>query len=125
MARWRRRTSNLETWLRCGITPARVIDNISVEFQLWLELDNPGDRFEVRFYNSNCAAANPATTFRGGYTWEGIANGVPNPNNEWRRYQIFYPGLRNPNTNETGLCIEFKFTKLKSVPMPLAGHNRR
>lgn len=100
---------NVETWWQCELTQTRApLYDVAVEFQLWLELDNAGDSFEVRFYDVGCTDANFSTHFRGGEQWAGTANAMASDPNNWRNYRIAYPGLQS--TKDSKLCIEFKFT---------------
>ncbi len=98
---------NLENWWQCEYSQPQTTHDILVDFQLWLELDNGGDRFEVRFYPVACTAAN-ASNYRGGIWWQGTAQGVANSDNQFKNFQVFYPGLQSTGGNK--LCIEFKFS---------------
>lgn len=95
---------NLETWWQCELEQTRSLNNLAADFQMWLELDNADDTFEVRFYTVACASAT-ASTYRGGLQWAGTGQGVAS---DWQNYQIFYPGLQSSSENK--LCIEFKFS---------------
>lgn len=98
---------NGETWWQCELTQTRTVHNVAVEFELWLELDNSGDHFEVRFYDAECALALP-DHYRNGLLWQGTTQGLANRNNIWRNYRVTIPGLQSSSNNK--LCIEFKFT---------------
>jgi len=102
---------NVETWWQCELTQIRTLTNFATEFELWLELDNSGDRFEVRFYAVGCEAAAPAH-YRGGYYWEGYSQGIANTADNWRNYRIAMPGLQSTSNNK--LCLEFKFSSDQS-----------
>ncbi|MEZ4860534.1 MAG: hypothetical protein R3C14_04480 [Caldilineaceae bacterium] len=98
---------NVESWWQCELTQVRTLHNFATEFELWLELDNDGDSFEVRFYDVDCTSATLAH-YRGGLQWKGTGQGLANTPGNWRNYRVAVPGLQSTSNNK--LCLEFKFS---------------
>ena len=89
--------NNLTANLICRLDNMAGIENVLVEFKMWLQLYDPGDKFSVLF-------SSDGVNYRG-IQWTGSNNIVTL---DWRTYRIYYPELAQTNTGTVYIMWNFQ-----------------
>ncbi len=89
--------NNLKANLICRLDNMAGIDNVLVEFKMWLQLYDPGDKFSVLF-------SSDGLNYRG-MQWSGSNNGGTI---DWSAYRIYYPELAQTNTGTVYIMWSFE-----------------
>ncbi|OIO95176.1 MAG: hypothetical protein AUK03_05795 [Anaerolineae bacterium CG2_30_64_16] len=89
--------NNLTANLICRLDNMAGIENMLVEFKMWLQLYDPGDKFSVLF-------SGDGVNYRG-IQWTGSNNIVTI---DWSTYRIYYPELAKTNTGTVYIMWSFQ-----------------
>ncbi len=89
--------NNLTANLICRLDNMAGIDNVLVEFQMWLQLYDPGDKFSVLF-------SSDGVNYRG-IQWTG-SNYIVTI--DWSTYRVYYPELAKTNTGTVYILWSFQ-----------------
>jgi len=89
--------NNLTANLICRLDNMAGIDNVLVEFKMWLQLYDPGDKFSVLF-------SSDGVNYRG-IQWTG-SNYIVTI--DWSTYRIYYPELAKTNAGTVYIMWSFQ-----------------
>lgn len=99
--------NNLQVDLICRLNNMAGIENVLVEFKMWLQLNDSGDKFSVLF-------SGDGGNYRG-IQWSGVNNTV------WSTYRVYYPELVKSNPGTVYIMFSFESNGSGQVRLAVPG----